>query len=226
MANKIVAVVPVRKGSQRVISKNTRPFAGTCLLELKLKVLQQVSGIDEIIVNTDCERSVEIAEQLGIAVHRRQPDFASSIVTNDVHWRHIAQVTDTDVLMMAQTTSPMIKAETYEAAIQEYVNSVGLYDSINSVTPEKKFLWRNGAPINYDISKTPKSQDLPDIVSLNFAITIISKALMFERGNVVGTKPKFVALDKVQSIDVDDPLDFEFAEFAYKKHGFDWLVEK
>ncbi|WP_036257051.1 cytidylyltransferase domain-containing protein [Spongiibacter marinus] len=226
MSKRIVAVVPVRKGSQRVISKNTRPFADTSLLELKLKVLKHVQGIDQILVNTDCERSIEIAEEMGVSIHRRKPDFASSSVTNDVHWRHIAEVTDTDILMMAQTTSPMLKAATYEFAIREYLDGMGLYDSINSVSPEKKFLWQNGVPINYELDQTPKSQDLPDIVSLNFAITIISKALMFERGNVVGTKPKFVALDKVQSIDVDDILDFEFAEFAYKKYGFDWLVKK
>ena len=51
------------------------------------------------------------------------------------------------------------------------------YDSINSVTPEKKFLWKNGKPINYEVNLTPKSQDLPNIVSLNFAITVIKKEL-------------------------------------------------
>ena len=40
--------------------------------------------------------------------------------------------------------------------------------SINSVSAEKKFLWENGIPINYKSSQTPKSQDLPEIVSLNF----------------------------------------------------------
>jgi len=225
MKRKTVAVVPVRKGSQRVVSKNTRPFSNISLLELKLKVLKEVSGIDQIIVNTDCEKSIEIAKDFGVDVHVRDPHFASSDVTNDVHWRHIAEVTDTDVLLMAQTTSPMIKISTYEKAIKAFLESDGQYGSINSVTLEKKFLWLDGKPINYDLKKTPKSQDLPNIVSLNFAITIIDKKTMYEMGNVISERPKFIELDKIESIDIDDMLDFEFAEYVYKKLGFDWLKE-
>lgn len=223
-SKRIVAVVPVRKGSQRVLSKNTRPFANSNLLELKLKVLKQVKGIDEIIVNTDCDISIEIAKKHSVSVHQRVECFASSSVTNDVHWRHIAEVTNADVILMAQTTSPMIKVSTYEKALKEFENKN--VHSINSVTPEKKFLWLDGKPINYDLVKTPKSQDLPDINSLNFAITIIDKKRMFETGNVVSDKPKFVVLDKVESIDIDDQLDFDFAEYVYQSLGFDWLLNK
>lgn len=221
---KITAVVPVRKGSQRIISKNTRSFADTTLLDLKLKVLKHVKGLDQIIVNTDCETSMDIAKLHGVDIYRREDYFASSAVTNNVHWRHIAEVTDTDVLMMAQTTSPMIKVSTYQQALDDFLNVDNQYVSINSVSPEKKFLWLDGKPMNYDINKTPKSQDLPNIVSLNFAITIINKKTMFEKGNVIADNPKFIELDKMQSIDVDDQLDFEFAEFAYKKFGLEWLI--
>lgn len=224
MEKKVVAVVPVRKGSQRVISKNTRPFAETSLLELKLKVLDKVNGINKIIVNTDCDKSIQIAESFGAGVHIREPYYAGSDVSNDAHWRHIAEVTDTDVLLLAQTTSPMIKVSTYEKAINQFVESDGVFDSINSVSLEKKFLWLDGKPLNYQIDKTPKSQDLPDIVSLNFAITIIKKKLMSKKGNVVGYNPKFLMLNKIESVDIDDELDFEFAEFLYKKLGMDWIL--
>lgn len=223
---KIVAVVPTRKGSQRVKSKNTRQFADTSLLELKLNVLKSVEGIDKIVVNTDCERSMEIAESFGVDIHRRDPHYASSEVTNDVHWRHIAEMTDADILMMAQTTSPLIKVKTYQEALEVFTKPDSLFDSVNSVSAEKKFLWQNGKPINYSYNKTPKSQDLPDIVSLNFAITIIDRNLMLEIGNVVGASPKFITLDKIESVDIDDELDFEFAEFLYKKLGFEWILEK
>ena len=221
---KVTAVVPVRKGSQRVISKNTRPFADTTLLDLKLVVLKHVKGLDQIVVNTDCETSIAIAKNHGVNIYKRENYYASSAVTNDVHWRHIAEVTDTEILMMAQTTSPMIKVSTYQKALEDFLDSDESFGSINSVSPEKKFLWLDGKPMNYDINKTPKSQDLPSIVSLNFAITIIAKQTMFERGNVIAHNPRFIELDKIQSIDVDDQLDFEFAEFAFKKYGLEWLI--
>lgn len=215
MSKKIVtAVVPVRKGSERVISKNTRPFADTTLLDLKLITLKEVKGIDKIIVNTDCEVSLEIAKKHNVHTHKRLEYFASSQVTNDAHWKHLAEVTETDVLILAQTTSPLIKIESYEKSINYLFEG---HDSVNSVSLEKKFLWQNKLPLNYDINLTPKSQDLPNIFSLNFGISIIDRKVMYEKGNVVGNNPKFIELDKAESIDIDDKFDFEFAEYIYMK---------
>ena len=80
-------------------------------------------------------------------------------------------------------------------------------------------------PINYDINVTPKSQDLPDIVSLNFAISIIQKQSMIERKNLVGYKPYFIELDKVESIDIDEINDFKIAEVMYRELGLEWLLQ-
>ena len=72
---------------------------------------------------------------------------------------------------------------------------------------------------------TPKSQDLPDIVSLNFGITIIQKQIMMERKNVVGYNPSLFELDKVESIDIDDLIDFKNAELMYKELSMNWLID-
>ena len=50
--SRVVAIVPVRKGSQRVPQKNVRPFAGTTLLDLKLEVLKGISRVDDVVVST------------------------------------------------------------------------------------------------------------------------------------------------------------------------------
>ena len=36
--NKLTAVIPVRKGSQRVKNKNLKPFAGSTLLDIKIEL--------------------------------------------------------------------------------------------------------------------------------------------------------------------------------------------
>ena len=51
---KIVAVIPVRKGSQRVLNKNFKLFYDNkSLLERKIEVLQKVESLDEIIIHSD-----------------------------------------------------------------------------------------------------------------------------------------------------------------------------
>lgn len=223
MGNRIVAMIPVRAGSVRVEGKNTRNFADTNLLELKLKAVRQLSSIDRVIVSTDCNKAASIANKYGVDVQWRDTFYAGSNVTNDQHWKHIAETTPGEIVFMAQTTSPLVRASTMQNAIDRF-NSEEQVTSINSVSSEKKFLWQDGRPINYDASNTPKSQDLPDIVSLNFAITIISREEMIKRENVIGKKPEFIQLDKIESLDVDDHDDFQIAESMYKNRGLDWLL--
>ena len=52
---KLVAVVPIRKGSQRVKNKNFREFSGENLLIHKINLLKKLNGIDDIIINTDSD---------------------------------------------------------------------------------------------------------------------------------------------------------------------------
>ena len=51
----------------------------------------------------------------------------------------------------------------------------GAFDSLNSAHLVKEFLFKDNLPINYDLRHQPRSQDLPDIAALNFAINIISR---------------------------------------------------
>lgn len=227
MKKKLTALIPVRKGSQRVPGKNTKQFEDTTLLELKIEVLKKVKGIDEIIVTTDCEKSIEIAKKEGLKVHIRDEIYAGSDITNDKHWRYLSSIPSTDNVILAQVTSPFVKVATYERCINEFNSKAFITkkNSLNSVSLVKDFLWKDGKPLNYKYENTPKSQDLPEIYALNFAITIISCANL-EKGNVVATKPSFFELDRVESIDIDDEFDFAMAEFFYRKLGKKYILEE
>lgn len=213
---KVVIVIPTRKGSKRVPSKNTKTFSDTTLLDIKINTVKQIAGVDDIIVNTDCPVSIAIAEAHNINTHDRDPYFASDEASTNEHWRHLAEVTDADIIMLGQTTSPLIKASTYENALNMFIENLEMgYDSLNTVSEVKEFLWQDGKPINYKSDEFPKSQDLPDIVALNFAITIITRESLLELGNVVGHKPYFLKIPKNEVVDIDDQTDFNVAESLY-----------
>jgi CMP-N-acetylneuraminic acid synthetase len=48
---------------------------------------------------------------------------------------------------------------------------------------------------------------------------------MMKRKSIVGEKPYFLELDKIESVDIDDEFDFEFAEFLYKKYTKRWILK-
>ena len=219
MEDFLVAVVPVRKGSQRVKDKNTKPFAKKNLLIYKLETLKKIKQLDKIIVNTDSEEAIDIAKKLGIDFQKRDKYFASSECSNSEFWSHIGKTTKSKYLMFTNCTSPLIKEETYEKIIIKFESSKSSNDSINTVTGIKEYLYLNDKPVNFNPNKAPNSQDLPEVVKLNFAVNIISKELMFKKKSLVGHKPLFYKLDDIEGFDINTNYEFEFAEYLFKKYG-------
>ena len=215
----ITAIVPVRKGSQRVKNKNFKSFAGTNLLRIKLEVLKQVKTIDKIVVSTDAPEAIEIAKQLGVEYHKRDEYYASSECNNSEFYQNLAENIEGDYLMYTPVTAPLIQIGTYYDFINRFSNST-LHDSMVTAAYVKEHLWLDNKPINYNPADAPNTQDLPDIVKLTYGINIISRENMIKFRNVVGKKPAFYILEGEETVDIDTPLDFDFAQYLYKNKLF------
>lgn len=216
---KITAVIPIRSGSQRVKDKNLRPFADTNLMELKINTLLKVPELTSIIVNTNSDLAIQIVEEhynKKVAIHRREEYYASSHCSGSEFFRHLGEVTDTDIFVYCPCTSPFIRPETISRCINQFLSSSD-YDCLATVSSVKEFMWLDGAPINYDPEHAPNSQDLPNIMALNFGVTVVKKEDLIKNCNIIGKKPQFVLTDEIEAIDIDTPLDFYVAEQLYKK---------
>ena len=213
---KVTAVVPIRKGSQRVVDKNLRAFADKSLLKFKIETLKSVAGIDEIIVNTDSEDAISIAKEFGISYHRRSPYYASSECSGSDYFEHLGMVTDTDIFAYCPVTSPFISVETINKCIEKFLKHEE-FDSLATVSLIKEFLWLDNKPINYNPNKAPNSQNLPNIVALNFGFSLVNRNILIKNKNIIGDKPQFITTSDIESIDIDTPLDFYIAEQIYIK---------
>jgi CMP-N-acetylneuraminic acid synthetase len=213
---KITAVIPIREGSQRVVNKNLRTFAGSDLLTIKINNLKKVKGIDDIIVNTDSEEAIEIAKKLGVNFHRREDYYASSECSGSDFFEHLGRVTETEIFAYCPVTCPFVKIETMEAAIEAFLYDTE-YDCLSTVSVVKEFMWLDGKPVNYDAQNAPNSQNLPNIEALNFGFTLVRREDLIKNRNIIGKCPKFIQTTDIESIDIDTPLDFFVAEQIYIK---------
>ena len=215
---KITAVIPIRSGSQRVKDKNLRPFADTNLMELKIKTLLMVPEISSIVVNTNSEEAIRIVNYRyqEVKVHRREEYYASSKCSGSEFFHHLGEVTDTDVFIYSPCTSPFVKPQTISQCIKTFLESEDC-DSVSTVSLLKEFMWLDNKPVNYDPQNAPNSQDLPDVVALNFGTTVIMRDDLIKYCNIIGKRPKFVVTSDIEAIDIDTPLDFYVAEQIYKK---------
>jgi N-acylneuraminate cytidylyltransferase len=217
--DQISTVITVRQGSQRVKNKNLKTFCKKNLLIYKIETLLKVKSIKKIIINTDSEEAIKIAKDFGVDFHLRDPYYASSQCPNNEFWGHIAENTKTEFILFTHCTNPMIKESTYEDFISLFVNKRDEYDSFNSVSEVKEFLILNKKPINFDINKAPNSQNLPDVIKLNFAINILSTKLMSKKESLIGYNPYFYKLKEEEGHDINTKNDFEFAEFLFNKNS-------
>ena len=213
----ISTVLTVRKGSQRVKNKNLKPFSKKNLLAYKIEILLKVKSIKNIIINTDSDDAISIAKEYGVEFHKRDPYFASSECPNNEFWAHIAENTKTEYILFTHCTNPLIRASTYEDFINLFLKRKQEYDSFNSVSEVKEFLILNQNPINFDFNKAPNSQNLPDVVKLNFAINILPTSLMLKKKSLIGEKPFFYRLNDEEGFDINTNLEFSYAEFLFNQ---------
>jgi CMP-N,N'-diacetyllegionaminic acid synthase len=216
MQKNLAAVVTVRKGSVRVPNKNLKLFCGKNILIHKIEVLKKIEELDEIIINTDSDEAIAIAQKYDVNHFKREDYYASSECTNSEFWANVAQNTKSKYIMFTHCTNPLIKVETYIKFIDTFKKLKDKYDSFNTVTDLKEFLFVKDKPINFDLTKAPNSQDLPNTFKLNFAINILLAEQMFKTKTLVGKKPYFYKLDEVEGYDINTPLEFQFAEYLFK----------
>ena len=212
---KIVAVVAVRAGSQRVPNKNIRKFHNTNLLELKLNVLVKCKQIDEIVVNSDSQEMLEIGKKYNVSTKKREQYFASSEATNSEFHGHIAETTKGDVIFLAPVCSPFISSIRHDEIIKYYKSEN--FDSLTSTHSVKGHLWLDNKPLNYKLDNIPNSQDLPDIKMLNYGVSLIEKEMMLKNRALIGDNPGFIDLNAIESMDINTLEEFELAEITFKE---------
>ena len=106
-------------------------------------------------------------------------------------------------------------------AIKAFIKKDSQYDTLNTAHLIKEFMWLNNKPINYELDNMPKSQNLPNIYALNFALNIFDRQYAIDNSSIVGKHPLLFELDSIEATDIDNEIDFEFAEFMYKKYRMD-----
>lgn len=150
---------------------------------------------------------------------RREEYYASSQCSGSEFFKHLGEVTDTDIFIYAPCTSQFVKPETVSACIKKFLENLEKndYDCVSTVSSIKEFMWLDGKAINYDSLNAPNSQNLPNVVAFNFGTTVVSRENLIRNHNIIGKKPDFIITSDIEAIDIDTPLDFYIAEQMYKK---------
>ena len=225
MSEKIAFFFFFRKGSERVKSKNTRPFAGIegGLVENKIKQLLATKHIDEILFSSNDEMCIAIAEKYAsdsrLRIIPRPNELCLSTTNLQDLICYVPTITNADHILWGHVTTPLVEAKVYDTAIEQYLSKITKgYDSLVSVKELKNFLLnQEGKLVNNTTDiPWPRTQDLEPLYEINHAIFLAKRSVYTEQKNRIGQKPLLYIMDEIHSKDIDWEEDFKIAEIMYK----------
>ena len=210
---KIVAILPMRDGSQRVINKNSRVINGKHLYEYIIDKLLNFNLISNIIINTDIEKVHEkYISNNKILLVRRNNNLKGNCDINLVIADSIKNI-DADLFIQVHATSPLFKITSLKKAIYFYFENKINYDSLFSVTKiYKRFWYEDGTTVNHKLENEPTTQNLTPYYEENSCFYLFSKKSFLDKNNRIGINPKLFEISKEESLDIDDEADLLILE--------------
>jgi CMP-N,N'-diacetyllegionaminic acid synthase len=212
----ILGVIPARKGSKGIKSKNTKLLNGKPLVSYTIEQAL-MSNINELVVSTDCINVKLISKKYGLKVIDRPNELArDNSPTLPVLQHAISQFSDSyDAVMTLQPTSPLRTHEHINESIDLFIKDP-IADSLVSVTkaphnctPEK-IMQMNGNYLSGN-NFLRRRQDIGEYFVRNGAAIYISKVAILSQ-NIIGDNILPYLMSKIDSFDIDDIEDWKIVE--------------
>ena len=207
---KILAIIPARAGSKGIPNKNIRIIGNYPLIYYSINNALASSLITDIIVSTDSQEVMIIAQQMGVKVHWRDESLCGDAVTLDaVISDAIPKETDWDYIVTMQPTSPTLHVDTLDSAIKFAVEKN--LDTVISAINAPHLSWgeKDGKKVpNYE--KRLNRQYLPPCYMETGAF-LISKASVVTPETRIGETVDIYEISETESIDIDNFYDLQVA---------------
>lgn len=227
----IIAVIPARGGSQRIPLKNIKILAGKPLIVYIITAARKAMMINRVIVSSDHPEIIKTAQQYGAeAPFVRPPEISGNVPAELVTQHAVKYLEDeerypVDIVVTLQPTTPFCRPEDIDQCVRTLIDSD--VDAVISACevrqrPEWMFYLDKNAYAQTFLGKGIRgergvSQALPKLFSPNGGVYAIRRDALFQHNSLFGQKTKLVEMPFLRSIDIDEPIDFEFAEFIAGK---------
>lgn len=228
MNDSILSIIPARSGSKGLKDKNIKELNGKPMIAYTIEAALKSGIFKDVIVSTDSTKYAEISKKYGAQVPFIRPkelanDYASS---NDVVLHVLEEMEKLgkkyDYFMLLQPTSPLRTAkhiiEAYELLQEKDANSVVsvcevdhsplLMNTLDDSLSLDKFI---------DKKNIKRRQDLPKYFRINGAIYLAKVEHFVKYKNFYKEKSFAYIMDKKESIDIDNEIDFQLAQILMKK---------
>ncbi len=212
---RIVALVPMRHSSERVPGKNYRPIAGQPLYHYIIRTLLTCPEVDEVAIDTDSPLVLEDCAQVfpSVRLIKRPEELRGGMVPMNDILLYDVTLLKADYFLQTHSTNPLLKVETISRAIERFLHSRPLYDSLFGVTRlQTRLWWSDGSPVNHDPAVLQRTQDLGPVFEENSNLYLFDRKTLQQRKNRIGERPLLFEIPRNEAWDIDEEIDFIIAE--------------
>ena len=209
----VIAFIPARGGSKSIPEKNIKSFCGKPLIFWNLQELQN-SEVNEIIVATDSDKIKSVVNSFGfskVKVYDRSSENSQDISSTEsvmLEYINSVNLADEDTFMLVQATSPFTQTSHFNEGLSLFKK----YDSILTCCESKRFSWREGKALNYDIYNRPRRQDHKETLIENGAFYISSVSDIKSTKNRISGNIGIYEMPEFTYTEIDEPEDWIVAE--------------
>ncbi len=216
----IVALLPMKANSQRVKGKNFKVLHGKPLFRWILDTLLSIEEIDKVVINTDAREILaenDLIDSDRIIIRDRKPELCGDTVSMNLILADDVKALSSHCYLMTHTTNPFLSAKTIREGITLFREKTenGEADSIFAVNKiQTRFYRADSSAVNHDPDNLIQTQDLEPWFEENSNLYIFSRESFTATNGRIGAKPAMLITEKMESIDIDEPEDWELARIA------------
>jgi len=207
-------VIPVKKYSSRLPGKNLLKLSNETLLERKIRQLKNSKIADQILVSSDSEEMLEIAQGLGVMSVRRPDELANETRPLSEFFDYITHIISPGHLIWSCVTSPFFDELLMKKAKNIYLEEIeNGFDSLITAYNFKHYLFDKNGPLNFERGeKHQNSQELSSVDLFTNGILIAPVESVKKWRYNYGPNPFRFYVNQVESLDIDTPADYAIAQ--------------
>ena len=220
MNKTFLAIIPARGGSKRLPRKNILNLCGKPLIAWSIEAALKSKYISKVVASSDDEEILNISNIFGADIIKRPDELASDTATTFDAIKHtIDNFKKYDYIVLLQPTSPLRNEKHIDEAIELLEEKQA--DAIVSVCEmDHSPLWSNTLPKDGNMNNflrdevlNKRSQDLEKYYRVNGAVYICKTDKLLENKSFFLKDNIFAyIMDRKSSIDIDEEIDFLFAQ--------------
>lgn len=234
MGIELIAVIPARGNSKTLPGKNIKEIAGKPLIAWTIEAAKKSRYVSDVIVSTDSETIAEISKRYGADVpFLRDPALAHDdtptidVLVDLVQRFRTSHRKIGKYMAVLQPTSPLRTAEDIDRAVEILSARVDAEGIVSIVEVSESPYWMkrctdSGFLEDFVVHDKVylRRQDLPVVYRLNGAIYICRTEYIMKNKSLIPSKTLGYLMSQDRSVDIDDAMDFRFAELVMTERGF------